>query len=267
MKTANRPLMMTSDLLALYPTGEHLEGNFVQDYIDHYEMFDRNVTRRYGDRQILVPKDDTSAEVMDDWIYDMNAIVFTHLNDWAKMYSALIKDYEPLWNVDGTEITTYGATRDTDVFGNTSSTVQYGATQNTMQYGQQSNTYGSRDDTHTDYKTSYPDSTEVKTDKGVDNIGQQINTSAQHTDTASSISHSDTATAQTHTDTHSGDQHVDTLRRTGNIGVTKSTELVESEATLRTKWNFFDMIFKFMMKEVGANYYENEWHRCEFIPR
>lgn len=303
-------MMMSSSLVPSYPEGEHLIGNFITDYVDGYTYFDRNVARKYGERGIEVNYDTTIAEASADWLQDVNSIVFQHLNDWAKMYSALIKDYEPLWNVDGTVITTYGetenndqygatqktrqygATQDTmqhgavtttDTYGATQDTTQYGATQDTTQYGATSETQGGGTDTHNHYERSYPDSTEIKTSKDEDVIASRTNTSTQHSDIESSIQHSDVKSSTQHIDTHgttqysdvassiqhsdiesdllhsdkhTSEEHTDTERRTGNIGVTKSTELVESEARLRITYNFFDIIFKFMMKEMGAIYYD-----------
>lgn len=286
---------MSSDLSASYPTGEYLIGNFITDYVNGYTYFDRNVVRKYGDRGLEVDSDTTLDEVCLDWLQDVNSIVFSHLNDWAKMYSASLKDYEPLWNVDGTVTTTYGetentkeygATQATDQFGNTSETTQYGqkqrtdvlgATQDTDQYGGTSETLGSHTDTTTEHARSYSSGTTVEP-KGEDTVyGQQVNSSTAHTDTHSSIAHTDTHTdaqssdtksATAHTDTHSeiahtdvdtGAEHVDTERRTGNIGVTKSTELIESEYKLRLTYNFFELIFKYMIKEMGVIYYD--WNR------
>ena len=322
---------MSRTLASSYPSGEYLEGNFITYYCDNYQYFDRYIVKLFGERGIEVDDTESLEDTIINWGYDVNAIVFSHILDWAKMYSASIKDYEPLWNVDGTVTTTYGATRDTDSFGNTREQDAYGATQDTMQYGATSEsmqygatsestqygatsesmqygatsestqyggtseTLGQHTNTGTDYKTSYPDSTEVKTDKHTDELGAQTNTTVAHTDTttgtqhtdtktgtthtdtttgtthtdthtgtthsdtASSLAHTDTHTGDAHTDTHSSDQHIDTERRTGNIGVTKSTELVESEYKLRYNWNFFRLIFGYIVREMGAIYYD--WYR------
>lgn len=304
---------MSSDLSASYPTGEYLIGNFITDYVNGYSYFDRNVVRKYGDRGLEVDSDATLDEVCLDWLQDVNSIVFSHLNDWAKMYSASLKDYEPLWNVDGTVVTTYGetentkvmgATQATDVFGNTSETTQYGqkqrtdvmggrsesdsygATQVTDNFGGTSETLGSHTDTTTEHARSYSSGTTVEP-KGEDTVyGQQVNSTTTHSDTHSEIAHTDQHTATTYTDTHtdaqssdtrsatahtdthseiahtdtdSNAEHVDTERRTGNIGVTKSTELIESEYKLRLTYNFFELIFKYMIKEMGVIYYD--WNR------
>lgn len=309
---------MSSDLISSYPEGEYLIGNFVEYYTDNFEYFDRNVVRKFGDRGLKVDSEESLDSVVLDWIQDVNSIVFSHLNDWAKMYSASIKDYEPLWNVDGTVINTYGKTKKTDTIGQKHSeniygqevdvnligqqvdNNVYGATQDTIQHGQQvesnvigqeidSNVYGAQTNNTSIYKTTYPDTTERKTDKTINELGSHTDqiskgshtdklTKNQYTDIESSISHTDELTKgqrqdqltkgshtdqyneNQHIDLYENDQHEDVERRTGNIGITKSTELVESEYKLRTVYNFFDIIFKFMIKEMGVIYYD--WHRC-----
>ena len=283
---------MTSDLIPSYPTGEYLEGNFVEDYINGYTYLDRYVVKRYGERAMEVDYDTTLDEAVLDWVQDVNSIVFAHLTDWAKMYSALIKDYEPLWNVDGTTVYTYGETENTDQFGATQKTNQYGATQDTLQYGatQKTNQYGATQDTmqygatsetrgggtdvHNHYERSYPDSTEIKTAKDEDVIASRTNSQTTHTDTASSLTHTDTESELTHSDTmssiahtdtesellhtdiHSAVEHVDTERKTGNQGVTMTQDMLMKEQKLRFAYNFYDMIFKFIIKEMGVIYYD-----------
>lgn len=301
---------MTSDLIPSYPTGEYLEGNFVSDYVASFDMLDRYVVKRYGERALEVDEDTTLDEAVVDWQLDVNSIVFAHLNDWAKMYSALIKDYEPLWNVDGTTVYTYGATQDTDQFGATQKTNQYGATQDTLQYGatQKTNQYGATQDTmqygntsvtsqygqttatmgggtdtHNHYERSYPDGTNIKTQYDEDIIASRTNTTGQHSDTVTGTTHTDTASSLTHTDTeselthsdtksslqhtdtenalqhtdvHSALEHIDSERKTGNQGVTMTQDMLMKEQTLRTMYNFYDVIFKFIIKEMGVIYYD-----------
>lgn len=297
---------MTSVLINSYPESEYLEGNFVEDYTENFEYFDRYVVKLFGERGILVGKDENLADLVIDWTQDCNAIVFAHLRDWAKMFSASIKDYEPLWNVDGTVVTTYGETEHTDVYGNTKATdkyaetkmtdaygqqqtaTQYGQQQKTTQHGQQQeqNAYGARENNDRHYATSYPDTTEVMTDRDnhTENAVTDTKTNSQYSDVETDTQHTDTVTANTYTDTHTGQahndtheedehtdvhsaiEHTDTERRTGNIGVTKSTELVESEYRLRYRWNFYRLIFGVILREMGVHYYD-EGNRCINIPR
>lgn len=217
---------MTNDLASSYPTGTYLEGNFVTDYTTNYLLFDRNIVRKYGDRGIEVDSDATIADVANDWLQDVNSIVFSHLSDWAKMFSASIKDYEPLWNVDGTVVTTYGDTDKSDIMG----------------AKHRESDFAARTDGSDIYHTTYPDTTERKTDRTSNSIG----------------AHKDKFDENTYTDRHTEEEHEVTEVRQGNIGVTETTTLIKHSYELYNTYNFYDVIFKFMIKEMGVIYYD--WH-------
>ena len=65
----------------------------------------------------------------------------------------------------------------------------------------------------------------------------------------------DTYGAHTDTGFDTSNTHTDTVTRQGNIGVTKSTELLSSEYKLRTEVApFFKVIFQTMIEEIGGYY-------------
>lgn len=252
--------MMTSDLLPSYPTGEHLEGNFIQAYLDGYTYFDRLIVKLFGNRGIEVDKLTPVTDVAIEWTYDINAIVFTHLNEWAKMYSANIKDYEPLWNVDGTEITVYGETSRTEDMKQKVTTDLHGAREENTDYGARHTE--DFNPTHTDtsrqYNTAYPDGLSKEVGKTTDEYGSFT---AEHDedralDTFTTEQYTDTHTEGAHKDVFEEDEHTDTVTRQGNIGVTSSMSLVEQENALRTRWIFFKMIFRYIMHDMGVIYYD-----------
>ena len=184
----------------------------------------------------------------------------------------------------------YASREDTNQYGATQDTTQYGATKSTTDYGATSETKGAQTNTDTSYSVSYDSATEKETGKVAHSIGAQTNTSLlhtdetstiqhsdiasslQHSDIASSIQHSDIASSIQHTDTltqgahidtntrdahidkHSSIQHIDTELRQGNIGVTKSTELLDAETIYRTKASFWSNIFKSLCNEGGVYY-------------
>ena len=91
---------------------------------------------------------------------------------------------------------------------------------------------GAKTDTTTSYSVAYDSATEKESGKVSDSLGAQSNGSGE--------------TSQTHTDT---------VTRQGNIGVTKSTELLRDEVKLRSEFAFFKTVFQTMIEEIGA-YYE-----------
>lgn len=252
--------MMTNDLAASYPTGDYLEGNFITYYTSNYTYFDRFIVKLFGERGIEVDKDAVLADVAIEWTYDINAIVFTHMVEWAKMYSASIKDYEPLWNVDGTVETTYGATHKEDVIAGRDASDIMGARhkENIVAARHEEDIIPSYTDTDTTSEWAYPDGLEHNTQKVANAYGAHTNQHNEntYTDQENENTYTDRHTQNGYTDQFDEDEHTETERRTGNIGVTKSTDLVESEFNLRSRWAFYKIIFSYILNEVGAHYYD-----------
>ena len=95
------------------------------------------------------------------------------------------------------------------------------------------------------YNPLYNAQTEKETGKTSDTIGQKIDSEAQYTNT----------------DTHALDTsvygtHTDTLTRKGNIGVTKSTELLRDTFSLYGNFAFWDTVFHTLIESLGA-YWED----------
>ena len=132
------------------------------------------------------------------------------LPSWTKINEALIAEYNPIWNKDGT-IT------DTMVYG-----------QHEMQYGEDKVTgvTGARDQTNTHSVSGFNEST-------FQNANQDHATSVQATDTSTRTQHSDIS--KTHTDTR-------TTVEQGNIGVTESSAMVRHEVELRQDFNIYNII-------------------------
>lgn len=96
-----------------------------------------------------------------------------------------------------------------------------------------SDSVGQKTDTSTLTEVAYNSGTEKQKTKQTDVMGAQSN--------------SGSVTSQTHTDT---------VTRQGNIGVTKSTELLRDEIKLRQSFAFFKTVFQTMIEEIGG-YYDN----------
>ena len=274
-----------------YPTIEGNTSNFLTDYNAAYQKFDRYFMNNFGSRTYYSIFDpETDAETLAAWSDDIKAILSVYLDSWARLYYALSLQYNPLYNVDGTTETTYSqktltdnmgarsesdivAARDkSDIMGAKDRSDIMGARSETDTIGAKETTNGARSDTSTDYSVSYDSGTEKETGKSVDGIGQQIinegtqsngHTATTYTDRHTENTYTDRHTEEAHTDTHSAlayidthteGQHTETVTRYGNIGVTKSSELLESEFEIR-KRNFFHEIFVIISHELGL-YYE-----------
>ena len=266
------PFLFPSDVT--YPTIEGNTSNFITDYVTNHAALDRYFVMNFGERTYnsLFANPDTLSGLFTEWKTDISSVLSVYIESWARLYYALNLDYNPLYNVDGTTETTYsqkqltdtmGARSESDVIASRDRSDIMGARSETESIGQKEITNGTRSDTSTDYSVSYDSATEKETGKSVDAIGQQIvtegaqsngHTSATYTDRHTEEAHTDTHSALGYTDTHTTGQHTETVRRFGNIGVTKSSELLESEFEIR-KRNFFHEIFVILSNEMGV-YYE-----------
>ena len=267
----NDVLLFDSAISAYYPDIEGNESNFLTDYGTLHSYIDGEFAHKFGERVI-----DLEAETVSQAAAEFKGITtgvcLLNIQNWARLYYALSLDYNPLYNVDGlttythgaqSETYSYGKDKTTTQFGATQDTAQYGATQDTTEYGATSDTIGTHTDTSTEYAVSYDSATEKEKGKTSNVIGSQTNTSLLHTDVASSIQHTDTMSSLTHTDTNERDartdgksslQYIDTELRQGNIGTTKSTDLLESETLYRSKMGFWDTIFKTLANDGGLYY-------------
>lgn len=192
-----------------YPTIEESDANFLEYYDDNKENLDRMFIHDFGQR-VVDFESDTDEDIAEEWEDEVKAVQQVYIENWSRLWYALSEPYNPLYNVDGTEVTVYGQ-HQTD----------------------RSNTYTQHEDTSTQYSVAYDSALEKETGKQVDNLGG-------HTDTGYDRSL----------------EHTDTVTRQGNIGVTKSTELLRDEMKLRTEVApFFKVVFQTMIEEIGA-YYE-----------
>lgn len=248
--------MIQSELSNSYPEIEGNDSNFITDYIAMSDTLDKGLVFQYGKR-LFDYYDEITSDSFDNWKEISSSIVLKHLRDWAFLYYTITRDYNPLYNVDGTEETTYGPTKNTNKYGPTSQTNAYGENVSTYNSAEKntSTTIASRTNSSTDSKKAYPDNALEVTNSVSDTIGGGTDTSKQdeYIDTSTNNAHNDTISTTQHTDEVESIAHTDTLRRYGNIGVTKSSDLVSSEYTLRTK-SFWDIVFKTMLMEGGFHY-------------
>lgn len=268
-------LLFDSFLSPFYPDIEGNESNFLTDYATSHAVFDKAFAHKFGERVIDL-ESDTLSDAITEFRGITSGVAMLNLSNWARLYYALSLDYNPLYNVDGlttfthgaqSETYSYGKDKTTSQYGATQDTMQYGATQDTTEYGATSRTEGAHLDTDTDYKMSYDSATEKEAGKATHDNAAKTTTELLHTDTQSSIQHSDISSSLQHTDTAERDarsdgksttQYVDTELRQGNIGVTKSTELLRDAYDLYTQTKgFWDTIFKILANEGGLYYGDN----------
>ena len=209
------PFLLHADVT--YPVIEGNTSNFLTEYMTNEDDYNNLIIRKRGSQLADFDDDDLLYDLYTDWYNLIESITIMHLDSWARLYYALSLSYNPIWNVDGTIVTE----RDEH--------------ENTDNYGNQTITNGTRSDSTTYHSVSYDSATEKETGKDEFSQGQQQNTIG------------------THEDTHTIGAESETVTRSGNIGVTMTQQMLNSEWEFRKK-SFFETILNTVLDEVGFYY-------------
>lgn len=145
------------------------------------------------------------------------------------LYNTTNLEYNPIWNVEGTETTTttHGATETSNTYGDRLTEVERGERVTNSKYSE------------------YPYDTKEKTTKNeTDNVENAI---------------TDITTENGRTDTTSTTEYIDktVLDRKGNIGVTSTQNLIAQERDC-VNFVFWDIVINDVVKEITIPYYEEE---------
>ena len=179
--------------------GEYFKNSTVLDY-DYKQKF----------ANLLLQEQDENAFVIRTF-NKLKSVCIRKKYEWDTLYSSIIQEYNPIWNVDGTETTEYSAEKETN---------QIGAATDTF-------TSGERNGTTTDFAIPYNGTVEKETGKA----------------TSQNNTYTDTNTKGQHTDTLNRDAHTVTITRQGNIGVTKTQDLLQSQRDI-AMFDFLDTVLK-----------------------
>lgn len=261
------------------------EGNQYTFYHD-FEIKNYLVQTFYGERVVTEALEDTYNWDKDVFYHIWSQRLAAYVDNYKYVIQALIESstmyYNPLWNVDGTEVVTEDrAKRQTDftkgeqedelTSGERVNTIDYGnkvAYTETMEYGldETTHTNGAKDETNTkstspfnETAAFYPTEEDNYTTTEYDDVDSR----AQHTDTATHNPHTDKTTADEVTDTNTYGERKDvteqyaykdtiTTKRFGNIGVTKSTDLVMSYRDAAIE--YWKPVLDLLMKSLSEGY-------------
>lgn len=231
IENGTNPFLFQPEWASDYPIIEGNESNFVTDYNIMHQELDRYFAKTYGNMVWEGFEEDS----LEEWNKDVAASFYMNLVSWARMYYALSLSYNPLYNVDGTTEHIYSDHEIED---------EFGERHTTFEKGSQENTLGNTETNSTQYETAYDSLTEKETGKSTTTEEEVTNTDGERTDETTDDSYTNTRTDKRHTETEI---------RQGNIGVTKSTELLESEFAFR-KMSFFKEVFKTLARDLGLRY-------------
>ena len=179
--------------------GEYFKNSTILDY-DYKQKF----------ANLLLQEQDETAFVTRTF-NKLKSVCIRKKYEWETLYSSIIQDYNPIWNVDGTEKTEYSAKGETNQVFSATDTFKS----------------GERVGTTTDFAIPYNGTEEKETGKA----------------TSQNNTYTDTNTKVQQTDTSNMDTHNVKITRQGNIGVTKTQDLLQSQRDI-AMFDFLDTVLK-----------------------
>lgn len=212
-------MLMSNEILANYPVIENNTSNFVQDYLENYKYYDMFFSLKFGSADLLYEPD--------TWMEMCNSVIANSIISLARVYYALSIAYDPTHNYDGKSVVTTSGTISKDS-GNDTTTYTHGEKKSIDNYGETN--------TETINSTVPYDMADVykNTDKATVNGKpfENITTEQSYIDTDGTEYGKETSADYTVTEI-----------KGGNLGITMTTQMLDSEWNFRKK-DFFDMIYE-----------------------
>lgn len=259
-KAHHEPLLGTSNNLRTLP--------FMEEYLDNFARFDRTIQIEQGFFAPIWNLDDeeTEDDVFEQFREDVFDFIFMHKKNYEHLYAVLTAEYEPLNNYDKTEDWTL------DDSGNDVVTKNIGARVHTEDIDEknESTTYGQKLDTNvTGSQTNNTNNTvSAFNSSSMQPSNATATTEGAKTDTFTESEHVDRIKSEGHIDqfrdaettdsdtTTYGKKQTYHNRTVGNIGVTTSMQLLESESSMWQSFKFYDILFNDIVKNLCTFYSE-----------
>lgn len=228
-------------IMSLY----NIDDNNIDDYISLEATFDENLRNLYGSREVddTILQDVFAKIISDDTHYEqLSYILLRYKYKWNKLLDNVYSQiYNPIENYDRQEDTS----------------LTYEGSENvTRNIDSDRKTKGTTADTRND--TSSANSSSQKNVFAFDSAEASPSDSDSGTTTAtgtgssnSTVDNSDTE-KRTETEGHSfiDRKNVTASRIHGNVGVTTSQQMLESEVALRNKYDFFNTVYEDIAEAV-----------------
>lgn len=205
---------------------------------------------------LLLEMADTSGHLTEAGQKKIADTLITLFKDnWDRKWEVLQLEYNPLENYNMIES---GQDVDKMEYGQETYQHQHGARSGSDIIGSQSgtNTQGAQNNTSEDEVSAFNSNSYQDSNKNTSNLGSR-------SDSWSSTNRSDSHTESAYTDTDTRTAQDDkttrdhALTRSGNIGVTTSQQMAESELSLRT-YKFYAEMFKDIDTIVALSVYEDD---------
>lgn len=181
------------------------------------DIFINTIIVECAELELLYPDPNIMENLINLW-------TAAELPNWTRYYAALAHEYDPLWNVDATISET--VTRSDTKSGSDDSTRT-----DDLNSSSTRTLAGTVDDTDTLSSTAFNVAEFRQRDKNVSALesGENENVSIDNTGTVTDSK--DWSETGSGTETHS-------IRRTGNIGVTTSQQMLQQEMEIAKEFNF-----------------------------
>ena len=178
------------------------------EYFINSNVIDYDYLQKFGN---LLLQEQSETEYTERTFNKLKSVCIRKKYQWDTLHSSIIQEYNPIWNVDGTEKTEYSKEKETQEVGGATDTF----------------TSGERQGTATDFAIPYNGTAEKETGKA----------------TSENKSYTDTNTKGKRTDVLNKDERSVTLTRQGNIGVTKTQDLLQAQRDI-AMFDFLDMVMQ-----------------------
>lgn len=219
---------------SIFPTITELENLDNNEwYLQIKEYFDEFTQLNYADR-IINRKFENMGGVYSYIQRKIRLNLLTNIYKYSKTYETTVLEYNPLWNVDGTEIREIEREKDgtnTDNYNEQNELKKTGTIANAKTGNDKTEERGTS--TNIQSKTTFDTSNFYDTERNVetpsiDNTTLYDSTNTQTNNTTDLDKHTGN---KSNTYGESG-RETETLTRQGNIGVTKTTELLADQRQL-----------------------------------
>lgn len=238
---------------------------FLSEYRQNSVKIDNHYIKMYGNLSL-----DEELEGATDTLTKSNITneitncLYAHKEQLNRIYAINNLEYNPLYNVDGTTTTTseIGERLETNTIGEQNNTTTIGALDVNSTSGEQSNSH-TEDIRHTETTnkaTGYNGNTMIDDNKSINDNNEDIKSSTAGTrqDITSTSEQINKNKIDAKTDTIKHNAYIDKVTevRQGNIGVTKSTDLIESQYDTWKNIDFWNLLYNLIISSVTIPFYE-----------
>lgn len=253
-KTSNTPFLGTNETLETLP--------FMAEYLTYFAKIDRHFVRNHKSwcPTYNLQDEDTEADVLEAWKDNIDDFLITNKETYTRMWNLFITEYKPLENYDRKEhiIDQHsGIDQNTDDIASRVNTSNYGKISGTNTYGEVNNkdNIGTQNGDITNKKAGFNSTTFVDTDAqhNVSGAREDLHHEDSKIDKNEVDARTDKNTTDAYTDTHEtnyGHRIEHTNETHGNIGVTTSQQMAQSEVDFWSAYNFYKVILNDIIRSL-----------------